>query len=130
MANITKENIARNASCNAITGQLDQSGYYATGHLSIYGNDSSSSRLTWHVLSNPAFGTAVDGTAAAYLIYDATVLRDGTATTFAFENRDGSAAWRGLVSINGHGGALQLENINLYLASTVAISSAFYIVPA
>jgi hypothetical protein len=128
MANITKENIARNASCNAITGQLDQSGYYSTGHLSIYGNDSS--RLTWHVLSNPAFGTAVDGTATAYPISDATVLRDGTATTFAFENRDGSTAWRGLTSLNGHGGALQLENLNLYLDSTVAISSALYIVPA
>ena len=128
MANITKENIACNASCNAITGLLDQSGSYSIGHLSIYGIDTS--RLTWHSLSYPAFGLAVDGTSMAYPISDATVLRDGTATTFAFENRDGSAVWEGLVSLNGHGGALQLENLNLYLDSTVAISSALYIVPA
>ena len=128
MANITKENIARNASCDAITGLLDQSGSYSIGHLSIYGVDTS--RLTWHPISYPAFGLAVDGTSMAYPISDATVLRDGTASTFAFENRDGSAIWGGLVSLNGHGGALQLENLNLYLDSTVAISSALYIVPA
>jgi hypothetical protein len=128
MANITKEIIARNASCDAITGRLDMSGYYSAGHLSIYGTDSS--RLTWHVLSNPAFGSAVDGTATAYLINDATVLQDGTASTFAFENRDGSAVWKGLVSLNNHGGALQLENIYLFQDSTVAIASAKYIVPA
>jgi hypothetical protein len=129
MANITKEFIARNASCNAITGQLDQSGYlYSIGHLSIYGVDSS--KLTWHTLSSPAFGLAVDGTSTAYPINDATILQDGTASTFAFENRDGSAVWRGLVSLNGHGGALQLESLNFYQDSTVAISSALYIVPA
>jgi hypothetical protein len=128
MANIIKENIARNASCDAITGQLDQSGYYSVGHLSIYGGDTS--RLTWHALPYPAFGLAVDGTATAYPINDATVLQDGTAATFAFENRDGSAVWRGLVSLNGHGGALQLESLYLYQDATVGIASALYIVPA
>jgi hypothetical protein len=128
MANITKTMIARNASCDAIVGQLDQSGSYPISHLSIYGNDTS--RLTWHELSYPAFGLAVDATAMAYHINDATVLKDGTASTFAFENRDGSAIWNGLVSLNGHGGALQLESLNLYKDSTVAIASAIYIVPA
>jgi hypothetical protein len=128
MANITKEIIARNASCDAITGQLDQSGFYSIGHLSIYGTDTS--RLTWNALNYPAFGLAVDGTAMAYPISDATVLRDGTASTFAFENRDGSAVWSGLVSLNGHGGALQLESLYLYQDATVGIASALYIVPA
>ncbi len=128
MANITKEIIARNASCDGITGQLDQSGYYSTSHLSIYGTDTS--RLTWHELSYPAFGLAVDGTSMAYPINDATVLQDGTAATFAFENRDGSAVWRGIATLNGHGGALQLESLNLYKDATIGISSAIYVVPA
>jgi hypothetical protein len=129
MANITKETIARNASCDAITGQLDQSGYYySTGHLSIY--DMDATRLTWHVLSNPAFGSAVDGTSMAYPISDATVLQDGTASTFAFENQDGSTVWNGLVSLYGQGGALQLESLSLYQDATVGIASALYIVPA
>jgi hypothetical protein len=128
MANITKQTIARNASCDAITGQLDQSGVYSIGHLSIYGIDSS--RLTWNSLSYPAFGLAVDGTSLAYPISDATVLQDGTASTFAFENRDGSAVWGGLVTLNGHGGALQLESLYLYQDATVGIASALYIVPA
>ena len=127
MANITKELIARNAACNIITGLLDQTGSYSIGHLSIYNNDET--RLTWHTLSNPAFGTSIDGTGTAYPISDATVITDGTATTFSFENRDGTAIWNGLVSLNGHGGALQLETIYLTKDTTVAISSATYVVP-
>lgn len=128
MANITKEVIARNASCNQITGLLNQGSLYSTGHLSIFGVDTT--RLTWHALDTTAFGPAVDGTAIANPISDATSIQDGTASTFAFENRDGSAIWRGLVSLNNGSGALQLEALVLPRDSTVAISSAKYIVPA
>jgi hypothetical protein len=129
MGNITKTLLARNASCDEITGLLDQSGYYYTvGHLSIYNSDAT--RLTWHTLSSTAFGASVDGTATAYPISDSTVIQDETATTFAFENRDGSAVWNGLVTTVGHGGALQLDTVNLVQDTTIGISTAQYIVPA
>lgn len=128
MPNIVKELIARNASCDQITGLLDIGSDYSNGHLSIYRSDST--RLTWHELDSTAFGTSVDGTATANLIQDAIVLVDGTASTFSFENRDGTAVWGGNVSVNGGAGALQLESISLTHDTTVAIASAFYIVPA
>lgn len=129
MAIITKQMIARNASCNQIVGLLDTTGsLYSTGHLSIYTSDST--RITFHTLSNPAFGTSADGTSTAYPISDATALIDGTASTFAFENRNGSAIWKGSVTVNGHGGALQLESVSIPKDTTVAISSATYVVPA
>jgi hypothetical protein len=127
MGNIIKTTTARNAACDAITGQLNEGGS-PPSHLSIYNADST--RLTHHTLSNPAFGAAVDGTASAYPIADAVVLQDGTASTFVFEDFNGDPVWRGSISLPGHGGALQLENLTLYQDTTVAITSAIYIVPA
>jgi hypothetical protein len=125
--------MARNAACTTIVGLVDQSSgsgpaLYPTGHLSLYGTDGT--RVTWHVLSNPAFGTSSDGTSLANLISDATAVRDSTASTFSFDNRDGTVVWRGDVTVNGGGGSLQLESVIIPMDTTVAITGARYIVPA
>jgi len=127
---ITKEMIARNADCSAIVGLIDQGSLYSTGHLSIYQSDGS--RITWNALSIPAFGTSVDGTSTAYPISDATNVLgyDTTANNFSFDNRDGTAIWRGDVSLNGYGGSLQLESLIVPKDSTIGITSALYIVRA
>jgi len=127
---ITKELIARNADCSAIVSLLNTGSLYSTGHLSIYKSDGT--RITWNALSNPAFGTPTDGTSTAYPISDATneLGVDTTANNFSFDNRDGTAIWRGDVSLNGYGGSLQLESLIVPNDSTIGISSALYIVRA
>jgi hypothetical protein len=128
---IQKDTTARNTACDAIVDLVNQGADYSTGHLSIYAGTvySDSTRLTWHRLSLPAFGSSVDGTATAYTIYDATSMLDGTASRFAFENRDGSSIWSGNVTAVGMGGSLQLESLLLPKDTTVSITSAVYIVP-
>jgi hypothetical protein len=125
---IAKQMIARNAVCDGIVGLVDVGTDYSTGHLSIFTSDAT--RITWHALSNPAFGSSVDGTSTAYPISDATALVDATASYFAFENRDGTAIWTGDVTLNTGIGSLKLEFISIPQDSTIAISSAKYVVPA
>jgi hypothetical protein len=128
MSNIVKTSIATNASCSAVTGLTDIGSLYPTGHLSIYTYDST--QLTWHALGNPAFQSPTDGTAFANTINDATVLTDGTASYFTFENRDGNPLWGGEVSLSDGTGALKLETLSLAADSTVVVVAAQYIVPS
>jgi hypothetical protein len=125
---ISKDTTARNAACNAIVDLLDQGVNYTTGHLSIYNSDMT--RITWHQLSNPAFGDATDGTSYANLIGDATALLDATANSFNFENRDGSSIWSGDITMVGGGGSLELDSTVIPQDTTVTIAYANYIVPA
>ena len=129
MGNISKSTTARNVAANAITAQVNLGSLYPNGHVSIYTSDST--KITFHSLSVPAFGPAVDGTATAYPIMDATgmVSPQATASYFAFENCDGSSMWLGNVTLTGNGGALQLDSLVIPKDSTVVISSAKYQVP-
>ena len=125
---ISKEVLARNAACNAIVQLVDSGSTYPQGHLSIY--DASANLIFWHPLSNPSFSSSLDGTSISATIFDAVALIDGTATNFAFENRDGSAVWNGDVGISGSGASLQLESTIIAQDSTNSMQSAIYVVPS
>lgn len=122
---ITRETAARNADCSAIVSLLDRGSLYSTGHLSIYTSDAS--LITWHNLSVPAFGAPNDGTSIANPIDDAVAIMDGTANNFSFDNRDGTAIWRGDITLVGYGGALLLDSLSIPHDSTIAIASATYV---
>lgn len=125
---IQKYSNTRTAACDTIVGLLDQGSTYPNGHLGIYNADGT--KITWHNLSNPAFGDATDGTSYAHSISDATALIDGTANTFRFEDCDGSNIWKGNVTLFGGGGSLQLEEVSIPKDTTIGLQSATYIVPA
>jgi hypothetical protein len=125
---ISKQIIARNASCNAIVGLLDIGSTYPSGHLSIY--DSSSNLIFWHPLSNPAFGSAIDGTSISGIIFDTTALIDSTANYFSFDNCDGTSIWTGDVGLPNSSASLWLESLYISADSTDSITSAVFVVPA
>ena len=125
---ITKTTEAQNAACDAIVDLLDEGNQAPGGNLSIYNSDST--KLASLRLSYPAFGDSADGTATANSITDSVGLTDGTAATFSFENRDGTAVWSGIVSLAGGGGDMELNSLDIHTDTTVAVSSVNYVVPA
>jgi hypothetical protein len=122
-----KSIIAQNASCNAITRLVDLGSTYPSGSLNIY--DFTSSPLVQLSLSLPAFADSTDGTSVSNYIFDATALRDGTATSFGVLNRDASTVWTGTVSDVYGSGDLKINSIWITKDSTVAITEMIYIVP-
>jgi hypothetical protein len=122
-----KSTLARNTACDAIVHLVDQGTFYPTGRINIYGTDSSV--ITTLPLSYPAFMDSTDGTAVSNFIYDSTAMIDGTASTFAVMDRDGTAVWSGTVTNTAGIGDMRLNSIHLYKDSTVSISSGTYTVP-
>ena len=124
---IIKEVKAKNAACNAITDLIDQGSFLSSGRLTLYATDGSS--IAALPLSYPSFMDATDGTAQAWPIYDATVTRDASAVNFWMSDRDGTRVYGGSVTDDDDFGDLRLNTTWLTHDSTVAISSAFFIVP-
>jgi hypothetical protein len=125
---ISKEIIAQNAACNAIVQLLNDGTTYSTGHLSIY--DSSARLIFWHPLSNPAFGSAIDGTSISGAIFDAVATNDATVTNFSVDDCDGVSIWTGNVGLSGSGASLQMESVIVAQDTTNSLTSAIFIVPA
>ena len=117
---------AKNVQCNAIVDLLDLGAGAPSGVLNIY--DGTNSLLSSLHLSNPAFASAVDGTAQANLIYDATNRLTAIATTFGFYNRDSSFIWGGTISGIGGGGDMQLNSTSFIADETTSIFPAYYVV--
>lgn len=125
---LQKSTDAKNAACNGVVDLIDDGTSSPFGTLNIYTSDST--LITSIQLSNPAFGNAVDGTATANFIYDATALVDGTASSFGFYNRDSTWVWGGDVTLPGNGGVMELSSLYIPADTTVSISSPVrYIVP-
>ena len=125
---LIKSTEAKNASCNALVDLIDVGSLAPYGSLNIYNSDST--MISSLRLSNPSFNNAIDGTATANFIYDATALIDGTASSFGFYNRDASFVWGGDVTLPGNGGVMELSSLIIPKDTTVSISSPVrYIVP-
>lgn len=118
---------AQNAACNAVVDRVDLGSTYSSGRTNLYNSDST--HLAILMMSYPAYGDATDGTAIANTIYDATVLKDGTAALFDVSDRDASAVWNGTVSTYAGLGDWKLNSIILYKDSTVGILNGYYAVP-
>jgi len=123
-----KSLLARNTSCNAIVGLVDEGTFFSAGRLGIFNADATV--ISYLNFSNPAFGDSTDGTAVSNFIYDATSFFDATASYFNVLTRDSSVVWSGTIS-NTHGtGDMKIDSIIIPKDTTVSISSATYAVPA
>jgi hypothetical protein len=72
---------------------------------------------------------ATDGTAQAWPIFDATATRDASAISFWMSNRDMTNIYGGSISNMSGAGDFKLNSIILARDATVAISSAYFVVP-
>ena len=128
---VTKSTVAKNAACDAVTALIDQTstGLYGwtSGRLQLY-RSGDSSVIASLVCANPCFLPAIDGTAMANPINDATAINDGTATTFAFVNRDSVMVWGGAVGSDGSS-ELNLTSTVISTGTIVSITSGKYIAP-
>ena len=128
---VTKSTAAKNDACDAVTTLIDQttSGYlsWTSGRLQLY-RSGDSSVIASLICANPAFLPAIDGTAMANPISDSTALIDGTATTFAFVNRDSTFVWGGAVGSDGSS-ELNLSSTVISSGTIVSITSGQYIAP-
>ena len=118
---------AQTVACNAIVDLLDVGSDYSSGRVNVYGTDST--LAAYFQLSVPAFRDATDGTAFSNFVYDATVLKDSTASFFQAVSRDASTAWEGTVTSYSGLGDMKLNSVYLYKDSTISIDSFFYAVP-
>lgn len=123
-----KEDIASNASCNAVVDLVDVGSTLPSGALELYTD--SSTLLTTLSFANPAYMDATAGIAQSYPLSDSTVITDGTASFFAVTNRDSTRLWTGDVVKTGFVGDLHLNQVVLQTDMTVTISSATYEMPA
>jgi len=120
-----KSTEAKNVACNAIVELLDTTS--GPGWLSLY--TSNDTKVASLALDNPAFLSAVDGTAVARTITDATALISGTVSYFEMQTGDGSMVWGGSVSLPTFTGDMILNTVNITEDTTVSVSSATYVVP-
>lgn len=128
---VTKSTVAKNAACDAVVDLIDQTstGFYgwSSGRLQLY-RSGDSSVIASLICANPCFLSAIDGTAMANPINDATALIDGTASTFGFVNRDNVFIWGGGISSDGSS-ELNLASTFISAGTIVSITSGQYIAP-
>jgi hypothetical protein len=116
---------AANAAADAICELCDD------GHLSIFAapqpdtpNDApTGDLLAEHELSATAFGPAVDGTAVANPIGDATAVATGEADWYRLSAADGSAVTDDECGLEGSGAALELRTLTINVGDRVTIPS-------
>jgi Collagen triple helix repeat (20 copies). len=122
-----KSTDAQNAACNAVVQLVDLGSLNPSGSLNLLDTDSDA--IANFILSNPAFGSAVDGTSTSNYIADATALIDATAASFDILNRDASAIWSGTVSTFSGTGDLKLNSVSISQGMKISLSNIVYSVP-
>lgn len=137
MANISL--VARNSSCNLINQLIDAGTIKDSGYIVIRSGTLPASpqaapndglALATLILSNPAFGTSVNGVATANLISpDVSIANTGTATWFRIYNRDDGAVIDGTVTATGGGGDLMFDSVEFVKGGTVQINRLTATVP-
>lgn len=123
---VTLTDGARNAACDAVVDRIDVGSTDANGDLVIM--TSGDVEVATLAMSNPAFGAAASGLAAANTISDDTNATGGTAAKFKFQDRDNAEVLQGTVSTSG--ADLNLSSIVIGAGDTVAISAFTVTMPA
>ena len=117
---ITLTTAAKNAALDGIVDLID-GGTGSAGSVQIL--DNSNTELATLPLSNPAFGSANNGTVLANSVTNDDTVVTGTASTFKVYNTDGLELFSGTVTGLGGGGDLILSNINLVVGDSISVSS-------
>jgi len=111
---------AKNAVLDGLVDTID-GGAGSQGSIKIF--DDSDTELATLPLSNPAFGSANNGTVLANSVTNDNTVVTGTASTFKVYNTDGLELFSGTVTGLGGGGDLILSNINLVVGDSISVSS-------
>jgi len=128
---------SQNAAVDAVTGRVDAG--TAAGKLRIYtgaqpasANDAPTGTLLVEItLSDPAFGAAANGQAAAAgMPKSANAVASGTAGWFRIVDSNGNTVLDGAVTATGGGGELELDNTNIASGQQVTINSLTVSIPA
>lgn len=119
----------RNAVANVIVDALDAG--TGPGTIKIYtgsqpasaNNAATGTLLGTLTLSDPAFGDAANGSAAAGAITgDTSADATGTAGWFRAADSDGTTVIDGSVSATGGGGDLQLDSVSIIAGGTINVT--------
>ena len=129
---------ARNAAADAVVDRIDAGA--GAGTLKIYtgsqpadADDAESGTLLVTItFSDPAFGAAASGSAAADTTpaLSAAAVAAGTAGWFRVEDSTGANVFDGSVTATGGGGDIELDNTSIASGQTVTVSSLSFAVPA
>jgi hypothetical protein len=117
---ITLTTAAKNAALDGIVDLID-GGTGSAGSVQIL--DNSNNELATLPLSNPAFGSADNGTVLANAVTSDNTVNAGTASLFKVFNKEGQEIFSGTVSGLNGGGDLVLSNANLVVGDSVRVSS-------
>ena len=121
---LTHTNAARTVMADTCVDLLEVGTTDAAGDLMIM--TSGDSEVSIHLLTNPAFGGASNGVAAAAAIADDTDANGGTAAKLMFQDRDNDEVFRGSVTATSGGGDIELDNVIVGAGVTVSITSFSY----
>jgi len=116
---------ARNAMADALVDLIDIGATDANGDLVLM--TSGDVEVVTLAMSNPAFGNAASGQAAAAAISDDTNATGGTAALFKVQDRNNAEVFRGTVTGSGGGGDIELSGgTSVGAGTTVSMSSFSY----
>ena len=127
---ITLGTAARNAACNGPVDLVDAAG--GQGWIEIY-TAGFALLLVSIEMANPAFGAAAVGVATAAGMPKSGVAVAGapsTAAVYKVTDDTLTELWRGIVSVTGGGGDLQLDNTSIATGQTVTITAYTHTAPA
>jgi len=125
----------RNKACDAIVDDIDAGAgpgtiEIRTGPPPGPNAADSGTLLATLVCSDPAFGAAAAGVAAANPISDDTnVDASGTAGHFRIKDSDGNVVAEGTVTATGGGGDIEFDDINFVAGGVASITSLSVTVP-
>ena len=118
---------ARNAAADAIVDLIDGgSGSY--GDIAFL--DSSDTVLCVCNMSNPAFGSASNGTATANSISNGTVSTSGTIAKVKIRDTDDNEVMECTITVTGGGGEFEIGNLTVSSGDTISVTSFTVTMPA
>lgn len=134
-------NAAAIAACDTIVDRLDLGSTNASAHILIYSGTppadadaalSGNTLLAELVMSNPAFGSAVDispgaRATAATITEDSTADNTGTATFFRVRDRNNVVVMQGTVGTSG--AELNLNSVAISAGAAVQVTSMTFTMP-
>ena len=127
MATLQHPTAGRNTIADTVVDLVDAGS--AAGELKFF-TSNGGSLLATLTFSDPAFGAAAGGAAAANAITDDTNVTAGTVAWFEVQDSNGTTVFEGDVTSDDVGtGSIQLSSVALGSGDTVSVSSLTYTAP-